>query len=155
MKQETPISRAIRLLVEDRNEYPYMTTKEKEGAFFIINRFMSKYYPEISTFLNLKHVPKDVLLNIWYLQLEKGIYKGGRGDRNTDLIKKVPYWFWQRPKKDDSNKKRDWTKMSNKEIKMILNNNIGMTEDDLKTVCLQNPESVKFELKYLKKLEKQ
>jgi hypothetical protein len=115
---------------------------------------MSKYYLEISSFLNLKHVPKDILLDIWFLQLKNGIYKGGNGNINRDLIKKVPFWFWQRPKKEDK-VQRNWTKMSNKDIKMLLNNNPGMSEIDLEIVSKQNPESVEFELKYLQKLEKE
>jgi len=154
MKPESPISKAMRVMIEDRDQYQFLTEKEKESALFIVNRFMSKYYPEISCFLNLKHVPKDILLDIWYMQLKNGIFKGGNGNRNTDLIKQVPYWFWQRPKKVD-NVKRSWTKMSNKDIKMILDNNPDMTEEDLEIVNEQDPESVEFELKYLQKLDKQ
>jgi len=154
MKVESPIVKAMRTMVEDREQYHSLTDKEKEGALFIVNRFMSKYYPEITNFLNLKHVPKDILLDIWYLQLKNGIFKGGNGNRNRDLIKNVPFWFWQRPKKEDK-VKRDWTKMSNKDIKMILNNNPEMSEDELEMVNSQNPDSIKFELKYLKKLDTQ
>lgn len=154
MKQESPIVKAMRCMIEDRDQYQYLTDKEKEDALFIVNRFMSKYYPEISCFLNLKHVPKPILMDIWYMQMKNGIFKGGRGDRNRDLIKKVPFWFWQRPKKTDK-VKREWTKMDNKDIKMILANNPDMTEDDLEIVTMQNPEAVEFELKYLQKLDKQ
>lgn len=154
MSSESPISKAVRTLIEDREEYLQLSAKEKEGALFIINRFMSKYYPEISSFLNLKHVPKDVLLDVWYLQLKNGIFKGGNGNRNTDLIKKVPFWFWQRPKKDD-NKKRQWTKMSNKDINMILDNNPEMRESDLELLCMKDSKLVEFELKYLQKIEKE
>lgn len=154
MKPESVISKTMRVMIQDRDQYQFLTDKEKEGALFIINRFMSKYYPEISCFLNLKHVPKDILVDIWYMQMKNGIFKGGRGNRNTDLIKKVPFWFWQRPKKTDK-VKRTWTKMSNKDIKMILDNNPDMTEEDLEIITLQNPDVVKFELKYLQKLDKE
>lgn len=154
MKQESPIAKAMRLMIEDREDYQFLTDKEKEDALFIVNRFMSKYYPEISSFLNLKYVPKSILLDIWFLQMKNGIFKGGNGDRNRDLIKSVPFWFWQRPKKADT-VKRSWTKMSNKDIKMILDNNPDMTEADLEIIATQNPDAVDFELKYLQKLDKQ
>lgn len=154
MKQESVIQKAIRTIIADRSEYELMTEKEKEGALFIVNRFMSKYYSEISIFLNLKHVPKDILLDIWFMQMKQGIYKGGNGNRNIDLIKNVPYWFWQRPVKG-TKEKRYWTKMSNKDIKIILDNNPDMNEEDLEIITTQDPEAVKFELKYLQKLEKE
>ena len=154
MKQESPIVKAMRVMIEDRDQYAYLTDKEKEGALFIVNRFMSKYYPEITCFLNLKHVPKDILMDVWFLQLKNGIFKGGNGDRNRDLIKQTPFWFWQRPKKED-NVKRAWTKMTNKDIKMLLNNNPEMTEEELEIINAQDSESIKFELKYLQKLDKQ
>ena len=63
MATESPIVKALRVMIEDRDQYSSLTDKEKESALFIVNRFMSKYYLEISSFLNLKHVPPLYLAN--------------------------------------------------------------------------------------------
>jgi len=42
MKPESPISKAMRVMIEDRDQYQFLTEKEKESALFIVNRFMSK-----------------------------------------------------------------------------------------------------------------
>lgn len=135
------LSDVIGLLIKDRSNYRYLTIKEKEDNFFIINRLLSKKFPIFANKLNLKSIDKSLALDMWYLELGNQIKKG-------NIDNGFFRWFWSKTKKIKPNT------LSDKDNKYLLEK-LRMNQEDLNFLLTYYEEDVKEELKYFKKLDKQ
>lgn len=105
---------------------------DKEKYFFIINRYMSKNYPQKAQLLNLKTIDKVSALNLWY---------------NFMLTQPYPKWFWSKSEKSEKSEipEKDFKllmiklRLKSEDIEYLINNHFGV---------------VKEEIKYYKSLEK-
>ena len=109
-----------------------ITDIEKEKNFFIINRYMSKFYPKQAQLLNLKTINKILALDLWYYFMESKPYPG---------------WFWSKSEKTE---KPD---IIEKDFKLLLIN-LRICKEDLEYLIDKHPEFIKDELKYFKDIEK-
>lgn len=72
-------------LLVDRKKYSTLTEKEKTDNFFILNRYLSKRYPDYAYKLNqYKTIDKALGLDLWYIYL--------RNKNNFDYHT----WLWGR-----------------------------------------------------------
>src|ERR1035437_1474839 len=73
-------------IFKNREDWQYVTDKQKETFFFIINRGMSKMYPIQAQLLNLKTIDKVSALGLWFHFVENQPY---------------PKWFWSKGEKSE------------------------------------------------------
>lgn len=125
----------VNFLLRDRHLYKTLPIKEKESNFFIINRFLSKGYPEQAQKFNKKGVDKSLALDLWFLFL--------RHENKGDIYK----WIWKKV----PNEKRS---LSAKD-KTILMDKFELSGMDLEVLMLYHMDFLKEELKYYKKLIKE
>jgi hypothetical protein len=104
-----------------------ITSDDKEEFFFIINRFLSKKYPQLSQLLNDKSIDKVSAMDTWYFFLQKENY---------------PKWFWSK-----SNISKDKSGISEKEIIYLLNE-LDIKREDLNILIKYYPSIIKEEVKY-------
>ncbi len=69
----------VNYLFKDRHLYKTLSIDDKQKNFFIINKFLSKKYPEIAQKMNFKDIDHSICLDIWFLRLKDVGY---------------PKWFW-------------------------------------------------------------
>lgn len=119
-------------MTRDREDWKYVTDIQKENNFFIINRFMSKRYPDKAQLFNLKVIDKISALNIWYYFL---------------INKPYPKWFWSK------NSIPEKSEISEKDYKLLLRK-LNIKDIDLDYLINKNMEFIKEELKYYKQIEK-
>lgn len=129
---EKKLTDIINALVKDRKKYTSLTNKEKEHYFFIINRMLSKKYPEYSLKLNIKSMDKSLAMDMWFLKL--------KGVNPYDLFK----WFWSKGSKVSNGLKR--------EENIMLLKHYGISQKDLDFIVNHYGDELKEELKYLKKV---
>lgn len=115
-----------------KSEWSKIKDDDKIKNFFIINRLMSKKYPEKSQLLNLKVIDKVSALDLWY---------------HFMLNKPYPNWFWSKSEKAEK------SDISEKEYKLLLLN-LRIKDIDLDYLIEHHIEFIKEELKYYKDLEK-
>ena len=53
-------------MFKKRDDWRFLTDKQKDTYFFIINRNLSKRYTEQAQLLNLKNIDKVVGMELWY-----------------------------------------------------------------------------------------
>ena len=113
-----------------RDDWKFLTDKQKDTYFFIINRHLAKRYPEQAQLLNLKNIDKVVGMELWY-----------------QFIKTEPYpdWFWSKSEKSDK------PILAPKDYKMLLVS-LKVKPDDLDYLIEKHFDFVKEELSYLKKV---
>jgi hypothetical protein len=109
-----------------------ISDEDKIKNFFIINRYMSKKYPEKAQLLNIKVIDKVSSLDLWHY-----------------FIKDKPYpnWFWSKSEKTD---KPD---IPEKDYKLLIQK-LKVKSIDLDYLIEHNPDFIKEELKYIKDIEK-
>jgi hypothetical protein len=115
-----------------KSEWSKIKDDDKIKNFFIINRLMSKKYPEKSQLLNLKVIDKVSALDLWY---------------HFMLNKPYPNWFWSKSEKAEK------SDISEKEYKLLLLN-LRIKDIDLDYLIEHHIEFIKEELKYYKDLDK-
>ena len=113
-----------------KGSWESITVEEKEKNFFIINRNLSKRYPEQAQLLNLKNIDKVVGMELWY-----------------QFMKNEPYpdWFWSKIEKSDK------PVLVPKDYKMLLVS-LKIKPDDLDYLIEKHFDFVKDELSYIKKI---
>lgn len=115
----------------NKNNWVDITDEEKEGCFFIFNRYFSKRYPELSQLLNLKSVDKVVAMNLWY----------------TFMLKKpYPKWFWS---KSESLEK---PKITKKDLELLIKK-LELKESDINYLVDNHSDFIKEEIKYWNSIE--
>ena len=109
-----------------------ISNDDKIKNFFIINRYMSKKYPEKAQLLNLKTIDKVSSLDLWY---------------NFMLTQPYPNWFWSKGNKSEK------SIVSVKDFNLLLLK-LRIKKEDLEYLIEKQYEFIKEELKYFKSLEK-
>jgi len=129
------LSYIVNSLLKDRHCYKTIPIKYKEDNFFIINRFLSKKFPEQAQKFNKKNIDKSLALDLWFLYLRhkkpKTIYK----------------WIWNKvpPKKRD---------ISEVDFKHLLEK-MEIRREDLEFLIRYHKDYINEELKYYKALKKE
>ena len=120
-------------IFQERNNWKYVSIQQKEKWFFIINRNMSKRFPQQSQFLNNKNIDKSIGMDLWF-----------------EFMKTQPYpkWFWSKPKEEKT--KDD---ISEKEFKRLLSY-LEIKSEELDFLIKHHKDEVIEELEYLKKTDK-
>ena len=107
------------------NDWDYVTDEQKETFFFIINRNMSKKFPEKAQLLNSKTVNKVVAMDIWH---------------NFMLNQPYPKWFWSK------STKKLVENFNEKDYKLLIRK-LNIKDIDLDYLIENNPEFINDELK--------
>ncbi len=118
--------------ITKKNGWDKITDEDKIKFFFIVNRYMSKMYPEKAQLLNLKTIDKILALDLWY---------------NFMLSQPYPKWFWS---KSEKNEKSD---ISEKDFNLLLIK-LRIKKEDLEYLIDKHPSFLKEELKFFKDIEK-
>jgi hypothetical protein len=117
--------------ISKKTGWDLISDDDKSRLFFIVNRYMSKKYPQKSQLFNLKTIDKVSAMNLWY---------------NFMLTQPYPNWFWSKDKQEK-------TEISIKDYKLLLNN-LKIKDIDLDYLILKYPEFINDELKYFREIEK-
>ena len=116
-------------MFKDKENWKWVTDDQKEEFFFIINRLLSKRFPEKSQLLNLKTIDKVSGLDLWYhFMTDKG----------------YPSWFWSKSPKVVSEGFDD------KDYKLLLEKLSLNKNEDLDYLIINYPDLIKEELKFYK-----
>ena len=87
----------VNALTKKRHQWSNISDDDKERCFFIINRFLSRLYPEMAQDLNNKNTDKPTQLDIWFKFLEdkpnfniwpKKMKQGEISTSDRNLVKK-------------------------------------------------------------------
>lgn len=119
-------------MFKDRGNWKYVDDELKEKYFFIVNRNLSKKYPEKAQLFNTKNIDKVSSMNLWYSFMYNKPY---------------PKWFWGKTSKENN------PKISDKDYQLLLYN-LKIKKMDLDYLINKNINFVLEELKYYKQLEK-
>jgi hypothetical protein len=117
------------VIFRNRENWKFVTDEQKLKWFFIINRNLSKKFPEKAQLLNLKSIDKITAMNLWYQFM---------------LNKPYPNWFWS--KSDKGHK----SEISDKDYKTILQR-LKIKDIDLDYLIEHHIDFIKDELIYIKK----
>ena len=120
-------------MVKNKNDWEYVTDDQKEKFFFIINRQLSKKYPEKSKLLNDKLINKVSAMDTWYFFM---------------LDKPYQKWFWSKSGVDKQ--KSEWNES---DLKSLLVES-DISKEDLQILINYYPDIVNEEIKYLKDAQK-
>jgi len=113
-----------------KSDWMRISDEDKIKNFFIINRSLSKKFPDKAQLFNLKLIDKITSMNLWH---------------HFMLNKPYPNWFWS---KSEKVKKSD---ISEKEHKLLLLN-LKIKDIDLDYLIEHHIDFIKEELTYIKKL---
>lgn len=127
------LTKVGRAMFNNKGLWVDITKEEKEEAFFIFNRYLSKKYPFLAEKLNTKSSDKEICMDIWFRFL---------------YDKPFPQDFWS--KVDGKKEKTFYTE--NDIHRLMKNNNLDKT--DVYYLIEHNEELIKEELKYYKQIDK-
>jgi hypothetical protein len=117
------------VIFRNRENWKFVTDEQKLKWFFIINRNLSKKFPEKAQLLNLKSIDKITAMNLWYQFM---------------LNQPYPNWFWSKSDKGDK------SEISDKDYKIILQR-LKIKDIDLDYLIKNHINFIKEELIYIKK----
>jgi len=117
------------VIFRNRENWKFVTDEQKLKWFFIINRNLSKKFPEKAQLLNLKSIDKITAMNLWYQFM---------------LNQPYPNWFWSKSDKGDK------SEISEKDYKIILQR-LKIKDIDLDYLIKNHINFIKEELIYIKK----
>lgn len=124
-------------MFKDRSKWKNLTNEDKEKFFFIINRYMSKKFPEKSKLLNDKLINKVSAMDTWYLFTNDMNY---------------PKWFWSKSSK--SNKKEKEVSISVDEINKVCLE-LELKIEDVYYLLNNYPEIISEEVSFYRNGSKQ
>lgn len=78
--------------VFSKTEWRNVSRIDKERYFFMVNRFMSIGLPKQASMFNIKHIPKEHVLDYWNRQLSK-------------LYSRIPNWIYTKGEKASKEEK--------------------------------------------------
>lgn len=119
-------------MFKDKKNWIWVSDDQKNEFFFIINRLLSKRFPEKSQLLNLKSIDKVAGLDLWFHFMKDKPY---------------PQWIWSKTEKEKG-------PIVDSDYKLLLHN-LKIKDIDLDYLIEYHFDFVKEELNYFKKLEKQ
>lgn len=122
----------VSALLRKSNNWDKISDEEKSLNFFIVNRYLSKKYPEKAQLLNLKSIDKVLAMELWFNFMREQPY---------------PSWFWSKSTTVDK------PELSSKDYKLLLIK-LNIKPDDLNYLLNKQPDFIKEELLYFKKIEK-
>lgn len=133
------LSDVAKILLVDRNKYSTLTDKDKNDNFFILNRFLSKRFPEQSIKLNLyKTIDKPLALDIWYIFLR------GKADKNYNT------WLWSSNKVNSVNKDEKTKNLLTKKEYNLFKEHYTVNDIDMNILLNYFSDEIKDEIKYIK-----
>lgn len=119
-------------MFKDRKDWKWVSDEQKSEFFFIINRLLSKRFPDKAQLLNLKLIDKVAGLDLWYHFMKDKPY---------------PNWIWSKSEKDKG-------PLVDSDYKLLLSK-FKIKDIDLDYLIEHHFDFIKEELSYFKKLEKQ
>jgi hypothetical protein len=117
----------------DRKLFKHLSDSQKSKYSFIINRYLSKEYPELSELLNDKNSEGCGVYDIWW---------------NYFSDKNIPRNFWSKSDKLDN---KSESKISKPQRDWLMTINNLNKESDLDFLIKNHPDLIKDELKRWKK----
>jgi len=129
------LSYIMKTLFVERGKYRDLTIEDKEKWGFIVNRYLSKRYPEYAQLLNVRSGDFSMVLDFWWIYLK------------SHPDKYYNRWIWE----TKSNKKSD---IDSKIIKLIQKRHPTMTVSDIEYMAKWYPETFEEDVKYYQQLEK-
>lgn len=124
----------FKVLFSERHKWEFVTDKQKEEYFFILNRYLSKKYLKQAKLFNDKSINKVSGMNIWFHFLKNEPY---------------PKWFWTK-----SNKEKLKKLLTNSEYN-DLRCKLKISKEDMDFLINDHPDFIKEEIKRVRKLQKQ
>jgi hypothetical protein len=128
------LSDIMKMIFTDRKSFQNLSDEDKSKWGFIVNRMLSKKYPEYAQKLNIRQGDFTMILNLWWL------YIGYRPDRNYNR------WIWESGSKGK-------TKIDKESIQLIQDKYTWITIYDIEYLYNWYQKDFKEEIKYLKKLK--
>lgn len=125
MKVEDNLLAITNCMFKDKGNWKFVTQEQKETYFFIINRLLSKKFPDLAQLLNTKSTDKASALDCWFLLF---------------FDKPYPSWIWS--KKEKTKTQEDYSEVLKE---------YDINEKDLELLKVIAPELLKEEIKYLNK----
>lgn len=123
----------IKSLFNERSNFQYLTENDKTKWGFIINRMLSKKFPDYAQKLNVRSGDFGMVLNLWW------IYIGTHNDKNYYS------WIWVTGSKKSN--------IDKKTIDIVLNRFPFLSIEDIEYLYEHHLDIFKEEVKYYKKLE--
>jgi pyruvate dehydrogenase complex dehydrogenase (E1) component len=127
-----------------RKQWPLISDDIKEKWFFILNRYLSKLYPEQAQMLNDKSIDKITATNIWYAFMLDKPYPNVMWSKAEEVLPDK-----DAPSKEDEKKVKKIL-FSQKDL-LNLQKEIQITDSELEVLVMYHEEELKDELKYIKK----
>jgi len=116
----------------NKHKYENLSDKDKEDAFYIINKKFSLGFPNIAASLNNKNIDKVVAVDIWFNHF-RNVYS-------------IPGWYWiKSPFKKDKIKK-----ISGPDSKLLISE---FNLEEIEYTFIENhfSDDLNYELKILKR----
>jgi len=132
MKVEDNLLAVTNCMFRNKDHWKFVTDEQKIKFFFIVNRLISKKYPEVSQLLNLKTINQVVGMNLIYEFMKSKSY---------------PSWIWSKDEKSKSSNLND-------EDFLILKSKTEFKEDEILFLLKYYKEECGEEIKYFKNLDK-
>lgn len=133
MRKPKNILDIFNIILKVRKDWELVSEEEKNTWFFIVNRYMSKIYPEKSQLFNDKCIDKVAAMDIWFHFMKNKPY---------------PKHLWSKSKIEKEN-----SEFSEKDIQILSSKN-NLKKEDIKLLIKYYPEEIKEELLYYNKIEK-
>lgn len=134
-REKINLSYIMKTLYDKRGDYKTLTLEDKEKWGFIVNRYLSKKYPDYAQLLNVRGGDFSMVLDLWWVYLKY----------HTD--KYYYTWIW----KTGTIKKSD---IDAGVIKLIQKRHPTMTVSDIEYAKEWYPVVFEEEVKYYQELEK-
>ena len=131
---ENSLTSITNIMFNKRELWDSVTDEMKKTNFFIINRFLSKKYPEQSFLLNDKNIDEVLGMEIWFAFMYNKPY---------------PKWMWS---KSTTQKEKNFCFSENDLL--LLQSHLNITLSELQILIQYHLNDVKEELEYFKKTEK-
>ncbi len=117
----------------NKHKYKFISDKDKENAFYMINKKFSLQFPKTAASYNHKDIDRVSVIDLWFNKF-----------KNTEPG--IPYWYWAKsPFKKDKKKK-----LSGPDTKKIIEE-YNLTENEFNFIQDYFPDDLDFELKMLKR----
>ena len=136
-----------------RKQWITIPDEAKEQFFFIINRYLSKIYPEQAQLLNDKSIDKIMALDIWYAFMMDKPYPDELWSKAEDILPKKDIAYHEADYPDtnysETEKKSKKILISHKDL-LNLQSNLQITTSEMEILVKYHDKEVKDEIKYLK-----
>ena len=132
-EEKVNLTYIARALFTERVKFRDLTEEEKGKWGFIVNRMMSRKYPEFAQKMNVRSGDFSIVLNLWW-----GFLK----DKEKDYR-----WFWSRAKVNKS-------KLSKSVLDMVRLRYPHLSDEDIEYLSEHFPDVFSDNIKYYEKLIK-